>query len=142
MKKLRAVFFGQNSQDCGNSLQTGPVFRRSDNLERKTVRAHSCGRGRTPPRPQRFTARTWQEQVFLPQSHTPLSGVPQRDPGNCSLTTGCNKTPGIKDRLRAGDVGATRKQEVTQEVNFAYLYVLGKVIHTQRETFELLKIIL
>ena len=82
-------------------------------------------------------ARTREEQVFPALDCAPFSGVPQRDPGNCSLPT-----PGIKESLRAGDTGPLESSSHSRDEFYLSIDLRQRNTYTERETFELFKIIL
>lgn len=62
--------------------------------------------------------------------HAALAGAPPESSGNCSLTTGCSKTSGMKERVRMENLGTIKKYAVAQKLNFAPLSILGTGIHT------------
>lgn len=142
MKNLGALFSGQKSCNYGDFLQAVDFLGGWTMWKGGLPESSPLGEEGHHWGLNGLMARTREEQVFPALDCAPFSGVPQRDPGNCSLPTGYSKTPGIKESLRAGDTGPLESSSHSRDEFYLSIHLRQRNTYTERETFELFKIIL
>ena len=141
MKNLRTLFFRQKSCNCGNFLQAVDFLEGWTTWKGGLPESSPLGEEGPHWGLNGLMAKTREEQVFPALGCAPsLGGL--RDPGNSSLPAGHSKTSGIKERLRAGNTGAIRSSSHSRGEFYLSIHLRQRNTYTQRETFELFKMIL